>query len=173
MKAQTTDSGKKNPAAFPALIAAILTFGATPTMPMVFFAAAIVPAVCVPCPLSSFQALGAVFGTPPTHDTLFEKSTFGLRRVDLPHVPLERRQVVGSGSRSVRYGGVGLVKLRVVDRGSESAGGSRTFDLLVLLDVGRERVAARGRNDDSDRVVAVRQCAAGGLYRLRRIRRHR
>jgi hypothetical protein len=41
------------------LIAAILTFGATPTIPIVFFAAAIVPAVCVPWPLSSFQALGA------------------------------------------------------------------------------------------------------------------
>jgi hypothetical protein len=32
----------------PALIPAILTLGATPTIPMPFDAAAIVPAVCVP-----------------------------------------------------------------------------------------------------------------------------
>src|SRR6266511_3413678 len=47
MNEQTTDSGKKKPAAFPALMPAIFTFGATPTMPMPFEAAAIVPAVCV------------------------------------------------------------------------------------------------------------------------------
>ena len=48
MNAQTTASGKKKPAALPALIPAIFTFGATPTMPMPFAAAAIVPAVWVP-----------------------------------------------------------------------------------------------------------------------------
>ena len=53
MKAQTTDSGKKNPAALPALMPAIFTFGATPTIPNPFEAAAMVPAVCVPWPLSS------------------------------------------------------------------------------------------------------------------------
>ena len=58
MNAQTTDSGKKNPSEFPALMPAIWTLGATPTIPMPFFAAAIVPAVWVPCPLSSCQAAG-------------------------------------------------------------------------------------------------------------------
>jgi hypothetical protein len=48
MNEQTTASGKKNPSALPALMPAILTFGATPTIPMLFDAAAIVPAVCVP-----------------------------------------------------------------------------------------------------------------------------
>src|SRR4051812_5745451 len=42
----TTASGKKKPSASPALIAAIRTLGATPTMPAPFDAAAIVPAVC-------------------------------------------------------------------------------------------------------------------------------
>src|SRR5260370_38464985 len=45
-KAQTTASGKKNPpTSVPALIAAILTLGATPTMPCPLDAAAMVPAV--------------------------------------------------------------------------------------------------------------------------------
>jgi hypothetical protein len=79
MNAQTTASGKKNPAALPALMAAIRTFGATPPMPRPFFAAAIVPAVCVPWPLSSIHAPGDWFGTPPTHETLLAKSTFGAR----------------------------------------------------------------------------------------------
>src|SRR5438309_10094288 len=79
MKAQTTASGKKNPFASPALIAASLTFGATPTTPMPLRAAAIVPAVCVPCPLSSFQADGSLLGLPRMHETLFLKSRFGLR----------------------------------------------------------------------------------------------
>ena len=58
---------------------AIFTFGATPTMPRPFLAAAIVPAVCVPWPSSSIHAAGSWFGTPPTHETLREKSTFGAR----------------------------------------------------------------------------------------------
>jgi hypothetical protein len=48
MNAQMTASGKKNPLPLPALMPAIFTFGATPTIPMPFLAAAIVPAVCVP-----------------------------------------------------------------------------------------------------------------------------
>src|SRR3990172_12922 len=79
MNAHTTASGKKNRAAAPVLMPAILTFGGTPTMPIPFAAAAIVPAVCVPWPLSSFQAAGAVLGTPPTQETLLAKSTFGAR----------------------------------------------------------------------------------------------
>jgi hypothetical protein len=53
MKAQTTISGKKKPSSLDVLIPAILTFGATPTIPMPFCAAAIVPAVCVPWPKTS------------------------------------------------------------------------------------------------------------------------
>src|SRR5712691_6027699 len=81
MKAQTTASGKKKPAASPVLMAAIFTFGATPTMPApdVSFAAAMVPAVWVPWPLSSFHADGLVLGAPPMHETLLLKSTFGAR----------------------------------------------------------------------------------------------
>ena len=48
MKPQITASGKKKPAASPDLIAAMRTFGATPTIPKPLLAAAIVPAVCVP-----------------------------------------------------------------------------------------------------------------------------
>ena len=48
MNEQMTASGKKNPAELPALIAAILAPGATPTIPMPFAAAAMMPAVCVP-----------------------------------------------------------------------------------------------------------------------------
>ena len=62
MKAQITASGKKKPSALPALMPAILTFGATPTMPMPLEAAAIVPAVWVPWPLSSFAATAALDG---------------------------------------------------------------------------------------------------------------
>jgi len=78
MNAQTTDSGKKKPAAFPALMPATLTFGATPTMPIVFFAAAIVPAVCVPWPLSSWAARPGT-AAPLTQFTLFATSMFCLR----------------------------------------------------------------------------------------------
>ena len=79
MNAQTTASGKKNPAESPALMAASLTLGATPTTPKPFRAAAMVPAVCVPWPLSSFQAAGAVIGMPPMHETLLAKSMFCAR----------------------------------------------------------------------------------------------
>src|SRR5713226_6715040 len=81
MNAQTTASGKKKPLISPALMPAICTLGATPTMPTPFFAAAMVPAVWVPCPLSSFQAAGSWFGTPPIQDTLSAKSTFGQIRM--------------------------------------------------------------------------------------------
>src|SRR6266849_3923850 len=79
MNAHTTASGKKKPAVSPALIPAIFTFGATPTMPMPFRAAAIVPAVWVPWPLSSFHADGEVLVLPPMQETLLPKSTFGAR----------------------------------------------------------------------------------------------
>jgi hypothetical protein len=79
MNAQITASGKKNPAALPALIPAILTFGATPTMPMPFDPAAIVPAVCVPWPLSSFAATAPGTATPLTQFALFALSTLGTR----------------------------------------------------------------------------------------------
>jgi len=48
MNAHTTASGKKKPESLPALMPAILTFGATPTIPTPFEAAAMVSAVCVP-----------------------------------------------------------------------------------------------------------------------------
>jgi hypothetical protein len=48
MKEQTIISGKRNPSLFVDLMPAIFTLGATPTIPMPFCAAAIVPAVCVP-----------------------------------------------------------------------------------------------------------------------------
>jgi hypothetical protein len=79
MKAHTTASGKKKPFESPVLMAAILTLGATPTMPKPIFAAAMVPAVWVPWPLSSFQAARLVLGTPPMQETLLPKSTFGAR----------------------------------------------------------------------------------------------
>jgi hypothetical protein len=46
---------------------------------MPFFAAAMVPAVWVPCPLSSIHAAGSVLGTPPTQETERVKSTFAAR----------------------------------------------------------------------------------------------
>ena len=79
MKAQTTDSGKKNPAALPALIPAILTLGATPTIPIPFEAAAIVPAVCVPWPLSSIAATIPGTAEPLTQFALAASSTFAAR----------------------------------------------------------------------------------------------
>src|SRR3979411_1995139 len=94
MKAQTTASGKKNPFASPALIAASLPFGATPTTPMPLRAAAIVPAVCVPCPLSSFHADGSLLGLPPMHETLFSKSRFGLRSGWLKSAPVSMSPTV-------------------------------------------------------------------------------
>ena len=77
--AHTTASGKKNPSALPALMPAIFTFGATPTMPIPLEAAAIVPAVWVPWPLSSSHAPGELSATPPMHEALSAKSTFGAR----------------------------------------------------------------------------------------------
>ena len=77
-KLQMTASGKKNPALFPALIPAMRTFGATPTIPKPFDAAAIVPAVCVPWPLSSWAARPAT-GAPLTQFALFATSMFGRR----------------------------------------------------------------------------------------------
>ena len=60
MNAHTTISGKKKPSSFDDLIPAILTFGATPTMPIPFDAAAIVPAVCVPWPAWSLPGSSGV-----------------------------------------------------------------------------------------------------------------
>src|SRR5919198_5137665 len=79
MKAQTTDSGKKKPSELPALMPAILTLGATPTMPIPLAAAAIVPAVWVPWPWSSIHAEGDLSGAPDRHPALSAKSTFGAR----------------------------------------------------------------------------------------------
>src|SRR5260370_41732375 len=79
MKAHTTASGKKKPFTSPVLMAAIFTFGATPTMPKPTFAAAIVPAVWVPWPLSSFPADGVVLVLPPVQETLLLKAQFGGR----------------------------------------------------------------------------------------------
>ena len=98
---------------------AILTFGATPTMPIPFAAAAIVPAVWVPWKLSSNHAAGVWFGDPadardavgevhvrgqvgmlvidagvdvPDHNgTAAGRDRVGLGHLDLGHVPLPER----------------------------------------------------------------------------------
>jgi hypothetical protein len=79
MNAQTTASGKKRPPAVPALMPAIRTSGATPTIPTPFAAAAIVPAVCVPWPLSSSAAAAPATGAPLRQLALSASSTFGRR----------------------------------------------------------------------------------------------
>ena len=63
MNAQTIISGNRKKSGLIALMAAIRTLGATPTMPTPFEAAAIVPAVCVPCPSRSLAG-GRVAGAP-------------------------------------------------------------------------------------------------------------
>jgi hypothetical protein len=55
------------------LIPAIRTFGATPTTPVPFAAAAMVPAVCVPCPLLSLPTASAC-GAPLEQSVLFAAS---------------------------------------------------------------------------------------------------
>ena len=129
MNAQTTASGKKNPAALPAFMPATFTFGATPTIPIPLLAAAIVPAVCVPWPLSScaarpgtgapLDAVDAVrhvdvlaqvrvievdsgIDVADEHGRASARDRVRLRRVDLPHVPLERRKRVRVGRGRVR-----------------------------------------------------------------------
>src|SRR2546428_10313389 len=97
MKAQTTASGKKKPAVLPALMPAIFTFGATPTMPMPFLAAAMVPAVWGPWPLSSIQADGLVFGTPVTHETLLPESTLAARSGWVKSLPVSMAPTVTDG----------------------------------------------------------------------------
>src|ERR687888_1275482 len=87
MNEQMTASGKKNPAALPALIPAMWTFGATPTMPKPFDAAAIVPAVCVPWPLSSCAAVPGT-GAPLTQLALFATSMLALRSGWLKSIPV-------------------------------------------------------------------------------------
>ncbi len=97
MNAHTTASGKKNPPAVPALMPASFTLGATPTIPIPFLAAAIVPAVWVPCPLSSIHAAGLVSGTPPIQDTLSAKSTFGARSGCVKSRPVSMSPTTTSG----------------------------------------------------------------------------
>ena len=87
MNAQTTASGKKNPSALPALIPAILTFGATPTIPIPFDAAAIVPAVCVPWPLSSCAAVPGT-GAPLTQFALLATSRLACKSGWLKSIPV-------------------------------------------------------------------------------------
>src|SRR5919198_5980582 len=87
MNEQMTASGKKNPAALPALIPATWTFGATPTMPKPFEAAAIVPAVCVPWPLSSCAAVPGT-GAPLTQLALLATSMLARRSGWLKSIPV-------------------------------------------------------------------------------------
>jgi hypothetical protein len=51
---------EEEPSSFDVLTPAIFTLGATPTMPMPLAAAAIVPAVCVPCPFRSLPGSSGV-----------------------------------------------------------------------------------------------------------------
>src|SRR5919197_3890002 len=87
MNEHTTASGKKNPSAFPALIPAMRTLGATPTMPKPFEAAAIVPAVCVPWPLSSCAAVPWT-GAPLTQFALAATSMLARRSGWLKSIPV-------------------------------------------------------------------------------------
>jgi hypothetical protein len=57
-------------------------------MPMPLAAAAIVPAVCVPWPLSSAHAAGLVSGAPVIHDALSAASTFGARSGCVASMPV-------------------------------------------------------------------------------------
>src|SRR5207253_1591022 len=63
------------------------TFGATPTMPKPFEAAAIVPAVCVPWPLSSWAAVPGT-GAPLTQFALSATSMFCFRSGWLKSIPV-------------------------------------------------------------------------------------
>ena len=56
LRASTTDWVKKNPSAVPALSTTIVAFGATPDGPDPLIGAAMIPAVCVPCPARSWRA---------------------------------------------------------------------------------------------------------------------
>src|SRR5688500_10753595 len=132
---------------------ATLTFGATPTMPAPFDAAAMVPAVWVPCPLSALAAAAPWTGAPlrqvavgavavvvtgvdgAGHD---RRAAAGdgvrLGRVHLAHVPLEAGERVGVGGRGVRQLtglGVGLVHLDATDAGGEIGGHRGALDLVV------------------------------------------
>ena len=79
MNEQTTASGKNRPSARPALMPATFTFGATPTMPAPLDAAAIVPAVCVPWPLSSSAAAAPGSATPLVQSALSASETLARR----------------------------------------------------------------------------------------------
>ena len=70
MNEQITISGKKKPSSVEDLMPAIFTFGATPTMPVPFDAAAIVPAVCVPWPTTSLPGRSGA-GAPLEQSALF------------------------------------------------------------------------------------------------------
>ncbi len=87
MNAQITASGKKNPSASPALIAVILTPGATPTMPIPFWAAAMIPAVCVPWPLSSCAARPGT-AVPDRQFALFATSMLAARSGFVKSIPV-------------------------------------------------------------------------------------
>src|SRR6185312_16647023 len=90
MNAQITACGKKNPSSVPVLTPAIRTLGATPTMPIPFAAAAIVPAVCVPWPLWSIHADGVGSATPDSQEAELAKLTFGARSGCVKSSPVSR-----------------------------------------------------------------------------------
>ena len=56
MSESTTESVKKKPFSVPAFSATIVASGATPEVPCPSICAAMMPAVCVPCPARSWIA---------------------------------------------------------------------------------------------------------------------
>ena len=128
MNAQITASGKKNPTALPALMPAIFTFGATPTMPTPFDAAAIVPAVCVPWPLSSFAAAAPGTGAPLRQFALSASDTFGARSGWWKSRPVSMSPTSTDGLPPVIACACGVWIWRmshcIDEKGSESAAGA-------------------------------------------------
>src|SRR6266550_4325085 len=187
MNAHTTASGKKKPAALPALIPASRTSGATPTMPIPFAAAAIVPAVWVPWPLSSFQAAGLLSGAPLTQDALSAKSTFGARSGCVQSRPVSMSPTTTSGLPPVIAcaSGAWICVMSHCRPASESAPGAAAgtaaaaplgseavrprgaADVAVLAHGRGEARVAGPRDDDADLAVVRDERAAGVAHGVR------
>jgi len=73
---------------------------------MPFLAAAIVPAVWVPCPLSSISAAGLVSAAPLRQDALSAKSTFGAKVLGFVNSRYDGFDVAYYDSRATSLDGV-------------------------------------------------------------------
>ena len=186
MYEQITISGKKNPSLLLDLMPAIFTFGATPTIPVPLEAAAMVPAVCVPCPFTSLpgssgcgsaaRAVGAVrrvvvrrqvrvgevqAGVDVADDDLGAAAgdRVSLGRLDLSHVPLQAGQVVTvGGRRAARQGSLAGVVQRRPD--AQAGGGRHALDTAVGPEGGGEVSVRRAGHDDADGTPVGDECAA-------------